>query len=133
MGDALAAHLARADPQGFDGAVHGRLGEGAARIDPLAQTDDAREGIDDAKCIAPRARHQQPAVIRAEVERSQHSIAVADKPVRMRANRLIVDVAVHLKTPKTAAARFPDTGRENYVSVTILSGFSHRSRLEAAG
>jgi hypothetical protein len=58
----------------------------------------------------------------------------------MCANRLVVDVAVHLKTPKPAAARFPDTTCEtqpqnpaaNYVSFAILSGFGRRSRLEAA-
>src|SRR5262249_17900160 len=49
MADAVTAHLAGADAQGFDGAVHGRFGQCASRIDALAQTDDAGEGIDDAK------------------------------------------------------------------------------------
>ena len=58
----------------------------ARRLAPsaLAQPDDAREGIDDAEPLAPRPRHQQPAIVGAEIERGQHSPVAADRTARLR-------------------------------------------------
>src|SRR5439155_3949236 len=93
VGHAMAAHLAGADPERFDGPIHGRAGERPARADALAQPDDSRKGIDDAKRIAVRPRHQQSAVVRAEIERGQHCLAVADANRRPRAIGFGVDVS----------------------------------------
>ncbi|TIT07216.1 MAG: hypothetical protein E5W86_28995, partial [Mesorhizobium sp.] len=55
-----------------DGAVHRRLAEPAGGGQPLAQPDDAREGIDDAElAVARRHRDQQPAIVGAEIERGE--------------------------------------------------------------
>ena len=75
--DRAAGELVGADLQRLDGAVHGRLAEAAARRQPLAQPDDARERVDDAELAGPR-RHgdQQPAIVGAEVERGEDRLLV---------------------------------------------------------
>ena len=60
---------------------HRRLGQPAGRPDALAETDDAREGIDDAEAAARRARHQQAAIVGAEVEGAVRR-AVVRSPLR---------------------------------------------------
>ena len=103
MGHALAAHLAGADLEGLDGAVHGGAGERAAGTQPLAQADDSRERIDDAEPLASRPRHQQPAVVGAEVERGQHSPVAADRTPRPVTVGFQADVAVQLPAPRMPA------------------------------
>ena len=103
MGHALAAHLAGADLEGLDGAVHGGAGERAARTQPLAQADDSRERVDDAEPLASRPRHQQPAVVGAEVERGQHSPVAVDRTPPVQAGRLQADIAVQVPAPRMPA------------------------------
>ncbi|CDX24681.1 hypothetical protein MPL3356_410016 [Mesorhizobium plurifarium] len=70
--DLAVAQLLAADLQRLDRAVHGRLAEPAARRQPLAQPDDARESVDDPKlAVTARHRDQQPAIVGAEVERGK--------------------------------------------------------------
>ena len=67
--DAAVAHLGAADAQRLDRAHDRGIAQPARAGDPLAQPDDAREGIDDAKAVARGARHQQTAIVGAEIER----------------------------------------------------------------
>ena len=74
-GDQPGAHhpvppdLGRAHLQRLDRALDGGLRQPAARGHALAQADDARERVDDLEAAPRRARHQQPAVVGAEIER----------------------------------------------------------------
>ena len=68
-GDAAVAHLGAADAQRIDRAQDRRLAQPAGAGDALAQPDDARERVDHAEAVAGGARHQQPAVVGAEIER----------------------------------------------------------------
>ena len=65
FGDALAAQ-----DQGLIGAVHGRVVQPARAGQAFAQTDDAAEGIDDAKAVARRPGDQQPAIVGPQIERA---------------------------------------------------------------
>ena len=78
-GDPVAAHLAGADAQRGDGPRHGRLGQRAPVADALAEPNDARERVDDAECPAFGARHQQSAVVGAEVD---GGVGVSPTPAR---------------------------------------------------
>ena len=68
-GDAAVRHLVAADAERVDRARDRRVADAAGRRHPFAEPDDAGEGIDDAEAVAGRARHQQPAIVGAEVER----------------------------------------------------------------
>jgi hypothetical protein len=50
-------------------ALDRRLAQASRCRNALAEPDDARKGIDHAKAVADRARHQQTAIIGAEIER----------------------------------------------------------------
>ena len=67
--DAAVAHLGAADPQRLDRAHDRGLAQPAGTGDALAQPDDARERVDHAEAVARGARHQQPAIVGAEIER----------------------------------------------------------------
>ena len=67
--DAALPQLVGADLEGIDGARHCRLRQPAARRQPFAEPDDAREGLDDLEAGLRFLRHQQPAIIGAEIER----------------------------------------------------------------
>ena len=67
--DALVAHLVAADGERAERALDRGFAEPPGGGDALAQPDDARECIDHAEAVAGRARHQQPAIIGAEIER----------------------------------------------------------------
>ena len=69
-GDAAVADLVAADAQRIDRARDRRFAQHARTGDALAQPDDARERIDHAEAVAGRARHQEPAIVGAEIERS---------------------------------------------------------------
>ena len=61
----LAAHTL----QRVERALDGGLRQPAARRDALAEADDAREGVDHLEAAPRGPRHQQPAVVGAEIER----------------------------------------------------------------
>ena len=61
--------LSRQIAQRLDRALDRRLAQAAGGGDALAQPDDAGERVDDAEAVAGRARHQQPAIVGAEIER----------------------------------------------------------------
>ena len=63
------SHLGAADPQRVDRAQDRRLAQQAGAGDAFAEPDDARERVDHAEAVAGGARHQQPAVVGAEIER----------------------------------------------------------------
>ena len=67
--DAAMPQLVGADLEGIDGARHRRLRQPTGRRQPFAQPDDAREGLDDLEAGLRSSRHQQPAIIGAEIER----------------------------------------------------------------
>ncbi len=68
--DFAVLQLAGADAQRIDGAVHRVVGQTAAGRQPLAEADDAREGIDDAELARTRRLgDQQAAIVGAEIER----------------------------------------------------------------
>ena len=67
--DALIAHLVAADGERAERAFDRGFAQPPGGGDALAQTHDARERIDHAEAVAGRARHQQPAIIGAEIER----------------------------------------------------------------
>ena len=60
--------LVGADPQGLDGAQHGRLAQPAGMAQSLAQANDAGEGVDDGEAGLSRDRDQQPTVVGAQIE-----------------------------------------------------------------
>ena len=68
-GDAAVRHLVAADGERLDRARDRRLADAAGCRYPLAQPDDAGERVDDAEAVAGRARHQEPAIVGAEIER----------------------------------------------------------------
>ncbi len=68
-GDALVLHLVAADRERGDRALDRRLADAARGGDALAEPDDAGESIDHAEAVAGRTRHQQAAIIGAEIER----------------------------------------------------------------
>ncbi len=63
-----AAELGRTDFERIERARHGRLRQPPGLADAFAETDDAREGIDDAEAAPRGAGEQQAAVVGAEVE-----------------------------------------------------------------
>ena len=67
--DPAPAHLQGADLERVDGAVHGGARELAVALQPLAEPDDAREGVDHPEAAVHRLGHQQAAVVGAEIER----------------------------------------------------------------
>ena len=75
--DLALTDLAGAYPQSLDRARHGRLGQSAARREPLAKPDDPRKRIDDPEPAGAAPRNQQPAIVRTEIERS---VARWDRP-----------------------------------------------------
>ena len=66
---AALVHLVATHAERRDGALDRRLADAAGGGNPLAEADDARERVDDAEPLAGRARHQQAAIVGAEVER----------------------------------------------------------------
>ncbi len=65
----VAPDLGRTYFQRFERALDGGLRQPAARRHALAEADDAREGVDHLEAAPRRPRHQQPAVVGAEIER----------------------------------------------------------------
>src|SRR5207244_12607478 len=86
-GDAAIVHLVAANAERLDRARDGRLADAAGGRDPLAQPDDARERVDDAESVAGGARHQEPAVVGAEVERGIGRRPVPPVLLRVAINR----------------------------------------------
>src|SRR5262249_23585619 len=63
------AHLVPADRERLDRAADRGLADAARPRDALAKPDDAGERVDDAEAVPCRPRHQQPAIVGAEIER----------------------------------------------------------------
>src|SRR6185437_16348508 len=68
-GNAFVLHLVAANRERGDSALDRRLAQAPRRGDALAKPDDARERVHHAKAVAGRTRHQQAAIIGAEIER----------------------------------------------------------------
>ena len=73
--DAAARILSR-QTERVDRAHDRRLADAAGRGDALAQADDAGERVDHPKAVAGRTRHQQPAIVGAEIERRVGAVGV---------------------------------------------------------
>src|SRR6185312_11600253 len=86
--DLALTDLAGAYPQRLDRARHRRLGQSAARREPLAEPDDPRERVDDPEPAGAAPRNQQPAIVRTEIERS---ITRWDRPRGRRKGATIPD------------------------------------------
>ena len=71
VADAAPSQLACADPERADGPLDRLLREPPRLRHAFAEPHDAGEGIDDTKARAPRPRDEEPAVVRAEVERAE--------------------------------------------------------------
>jgi len=56
---------------GLDILINNAGGVRAGRLEAFAEPDDAGKGVDDAKARADRPRHQQPTIIRSEIERGE--------------------------------------------------------------
>ena len=69
-GYAALAHLHRADADRLDRAGHGGVGEFARLRQAFAEAHGARERVEDAKALRLGLGDQEPAVVRAEIERS---------------------------------------------------------------
>ena len=67
--DAARAHLVAADPERVERARDRRVGQPARLGEPLAQTNDARKRVDDAKALRCRPGDEQPAIVCAQVQR----------------------------------------------------------------
>src|SRR5262249_633248 len=66
--DAAIAHLVATDRERPHCTIDRRIADAARGLEPLAETDDARERIDDAEAVAGGASNQKPAIIGAEIE-----------------------------------------------------------------
>ena len=69
--DAAPSELAGADPERADGPPDRLLREPPRMRHAFAEPHDPGEGVDDAEARAPRPRDEEPAVVRAEVERAE--------------------------------------------------------------
>ena len=67
--DMAAAQLVGADRQRGDGAVHRRVADPPAAVEPFAQPHDARKGVDHDQLAILRARDKEPAIVGAKVDR----------------------------------------------------------------
>ena len=97
-GDVAVGELGAADLERLDGADHRRLAEAAVGADPLAEPDDAREGVDDAEAVVARRGDQQAAIVGAEIERG------VERP-RRRCARPARSAALAARRRPAAAAR----------------------------
>ncbi len=68
-GHAARFHLGPADLERLDRPSGGRVLRAGPTAEPLAEPDDARERVHHAEPFRGRPRHQQPAIVGAEVER----------------------------------------------------------------
>ena len=82
-------------------ALDRRLADAAGGGDALAEPDDAGEGVDHAEAVAGRTRHQQTAIIGAEIERGIGRARRDRCPSRRRAVQATAD-------PIGAAPAAPD-------------------------
>ena len=73
--------LVAADGQRIQGAQDRRFAEFARLDEPLAEPDDAREGIDDPKAVLRRSGDEQAAIVRAEIEGGIGSFGTTGRPV----------------------------------------------------
>lgn len=82
---AMAADLRGTDRQRVPRPRYGRLGQAAGGHHAFAEPDDARERVDHAKAAPRRMRHQQPAIVRAEIEGSVNprTLSFATLPGRL--------------------------------------------------
>ena len=87
--------LRRADLQRVVGARHRGLRQAPRLAHALAEADDAREGVDDAKAAPRRLGEQQAAVVGAEIERAVDAIALAARPGRRLGARRARQLARH--------------------------------------
>src|SRR5262249_2548008 len=67
-GDAAIAHLVATDRERPHCTMYRRIADAPRDREPLAESDDARERIDDAEAVAGGASHPEPAVVGAEIE-----------------------------------------------------------------
>ena len=85
---AARAHLVATDQQRLDRPFDRRLADAARSSHALAETNDARERVDDAKPVGRRTRDQKPAIIGAEIERGVGSIGlIVQERLRVRRAR----------------------------------------------
>ncbi len=77
--DLCAVELGGADAQGVDGPRHRRLREAPGAAHPLAEADDAGEGVDDEEATPRGAGDQEPTIVGAEIES-----AIAWQPAHLR-------------------------------------------------
>ena len=66
--DTAIAHLVATDRERSHCTVDRRIADAPRGREPLAETDDARERVDDAEAVAGGTSHQEPAVVGAEIE-----------------------------------------------------------------
>ena len=67
--DVPAPELVGADLERADRAIHRRVAQPSALRQPFAEPDDTAEGVDHDEVDAGRPGNQQPAVVRAEIDR----------------------------------------------------------------
>src|SRR5262249_56054171 len=65
-----------------DGTVDRRIADAPGRRQTLAETDDARDRIDDTEAVADRARDEEPAIVGAEIERGIGRTGLMDAALR---------------------------------------------------
>ncbi len=81
-----AAQLVGAQAECRDGALDGYRRQASGSGQSFAETGHAREGVDDLETLGSRHRHQQPAIVRAQIERAINRVWA-----RMRRARRIVE------------------------------------------
>ena len=70
----MVPHLGGTDLERTDRALDRLLGQPATGRNALAKADDARECVDDLETTRRRPRHQQPAVVGAQIERRVNAL-----------------------------------------------------------
>jgi hypothetical protein len=88
-GDTVAVHDPPADLERGEGAPHGALAQPVRAGEPLAETDDAREAVDDVEAFGRGFRHEEAAIVGAEVERGQPPAAARQRLSRRSGSQLI--------------------------------------------
>ena len=93
-GHAARRHLVAADLQGLERARDRRLAQASGLRQSLAEPNDARERVDDAKPVGGRPRNQEPAIVGAQIERR-----ISPAPAIARAGRRATELENSARTP----------------------------------
>ena len=122
-GNFAGSDFVSANSQRIEGAHHRSIGQRAGRAEPLAEPDDARKGVDDAKARAHRPSDQQPTIIRTEVEcRELAGKRMSDAPGYGRFAKILGSEALRLQRSGATVVHTPIVERIIHGRLIIPNG-----------